>query len=211
MQLSVHRVADTTSSDFHSLVDLYCAAHPASELKPLEQISSMAQRPDYLFLTAHLDGSVVGFAIVNLTPQTNASILEYMGIAEQMRGHGIGQYLFQQITEMPEVFGRFLLIEVDSDKEPSPLRDENSRRKRFYRNLGCREVASLDYVMPPVTAHAPPAMDIMAFGRPLPKAITKVQLLEWLQSIYVNEYGLQATDIRIEQMLGNLPETIDLQ
>ena len=103
---------------------------------------------------------------------------------------------------MPEVFGRFLLIEVDSDKEPSPLRDENSRRKRFYRNLGCREVASLDYVMPPVTAHAPPAMDIMAFGRPLPKAITKFQLLEWLQSIYVNEYGLQATDIRIEQMLG---------
>jgi GNAT superfamily N-acetyltransferase len=210
MKLTVHRVTDHKSPEFEALVDLYLAAHPASELKPVDLLSEMAQRSDYLFLTVHLDHSVVGFSVVNINSQSDAAMLEYMAVAELWRGQGIGQHLFQQITEMREVFGRYLIVEVDSDKRPSPLQRDNSRRKRFYKNLGCREIAGLDYVMPPVSTHAPPAMDIMVYRHALPVTVAKVQLQAWLQALYVNIYSMQATDIRIDQMLENLPQNIDL-
>ena len=210
MPFTIHRVSDPKSQEFDALVAIYLAAHPASERKPVELLCAMVQRPDYLFLTVKLDQAVVGFSIVNLFPQLDASYLEYFAVVENRRGQGIGQFLFQQIAARSEVVGRFMIVEVDSDKLPSPLQKDNSRRKRFYRNLGCREVAGLDYLMPSITAHTPPPMDILVYGRTLPEAVAKSRLRSWLQALYVGIYAMQATDIRINRMLDDLPQNLDL-
>jgi GNAT superfamily N-acetyltransferase len=209
MNLTLHRVTDPQSPEFDALIDLYLAAHPASERKPVELLAAMVLRPSYLFLTANLGQSVAGFSVVCSFPESDVSYLEYMAVAEQLRGQKIGSFLFQQITECREVSGRSLLVEVDSDKRPSPLQAYNTRRKLFYRNLGCREVAGLDYLMPPVTEETPPPMDIMAFKKSLPDHIAKAQLREWLQAIYVNIYSTPANDSRMDQMLERLPQVID--
>ena len=206
MELTLHRVTEPATPAFEALVGLYQAAHPASERKSLDLISAMVLRPEYLFLTVQLDGAVVGFAIVNVFPDSDAAVLEYLAIAEERRGQRIGQFLFRQIAERHELDGRFLLVEVDSDKLTAPSQEECTRRKRFYRNLGCREVGGLDYIMPPVSSEAPPAMDIMVYRRSLPETIARTQLREWLQGIYVHEYLLTATDSRIDGMLDNCLE-----
>ena len=210
VQLIHHRVTDPHSPEFEALVAIYLAAHPASERKPVTLLSAMAQRRDYLFLTVNLDEEVVGFSIVNLFPHLDASYLEYFAVAEDRRGQGIGQYLFRQIVEMREVAGRFMIVEVDSDKRPSSLQGDNTRRKRFYRNLGCKEVAGLDYRMPSITAHTPPPMDIMVYGSPLPGAVAKTRMRAWLEALYVGIYSMQATDTRIGQMLEDLPANLEL-
>ena len=210
MQLTIHRVTDPQSPEFEALVAIYLAAHPVSERKPVTLLSRMAQRPDYLFLTVNLDDEVVGFSIVNLFPHLDASYLEYFAVAELRRGQGIGQFLFQQIVAMREVEGRSMIVEVDSDKRPSSLQRDNTRRKRFYRNLGCKEVACLDYVMPSITAHTPPPMDILVYGSALPEAVAKDRIRVWLEALYVGIYAMQTTDIRIDRMLEDLPLKLDL-
>jgi len=210
MKLTVHRVTEPTSPEFDALVSIYLAAHPASERKPVELLSAMVRKPHYLFLTVYFDHSVVGFSIVCKLPGSDVSYLEYLAVAEPWRGQKIGQFLFKEITERHEVSGRCLLVEVDSDKQPSPFQADNTRRKLFYRNLGCKEVAGLDYVMPPVSSDTPPAMDLMVYGDILPGRIALVRLREWLQAIYVNIYSVPATDSRIDGMLNRLPQNLDL-
>jgi ribosomal protein S18 acetylase RimI-like enzyme len=210
MNLTVSRLTDPNSQDFDALIAIYSAAHPASELKPVDLLVAMARKPEYLFLTASLDRAIVGFAILCMFPQSNAAHLEYMAVAEPWRGQGIGRSLFRQIAEMREISTRSLIVEVDSDKLPSPSQAGNTRRKLFYRSLGCKEVAGLHYLMPPVSSSSPPPIDLMVYRNPLADKIAKAQLREWLQAIYVNIYSVPASDLRIDRMLDQLPQDIDL-
>jgi GNAT superfamily N-acetyltransferase len=164
------------------------------------------ETPGYLFLVATLEGHVVGFTISVHFKRSDACLLEYMAIDSEHRGQGIGQFLFRQLVELQAALGRYLLAEVDSEKLPSPDRADRERRKRFYRNLGCKEVEGLDYIMPPVSESTPPAMDIMVYRRDVPLEISKALLKEWLEDIYVNVYSKQAADPHIDKMIGNLPD-----
>jgi GNAT superfamily N-acetyltransferase len=206
MPLAIRRVTDPASPDFDALVAIYTAAHPPSERKPVTLLAAMLERPGYLFLVATLEEAVIGFAIILLFPESDACLLEYMAIAEDKRGQGIGQFLFKQVVAMPEVSSRYLLAEVDSDKLDCPGQLDRTRRKHFYRNLGCREVEGLNYIMPPVSTSTPPPMDIMVYRCNLPEAITRSQLQAWLQGIYVNVYAMQPDDPRIDKMIAQLPE-----
>ena len=66
-----------------------------------------------------------------------------------------------------------------------PIGTYRVRRKKFYRNLGCREVEGFNYIMPPLSRSTPPAMDLMVYRRDLPEAIAKALLREWVEDIYV--------------------------
>lgn len=206
----LRRVTSLDDPAFQRLVDIYIEAHPASERKSLGQLSAMFQQPDYLFEVIFLANTVVGFAIITQLPYTDACLLEYMAITKGKRGLGLGSSLFRHIVRLPEVAPRFLLAEVDSDREPSGERAERVRRKRFYRHLGCKEVAGLEYIMPPVSSRPPPVMNVMAFRRELPREVSKEQLRGWLQAIYVNVYGQLPTDGRIDEMLKSISTAAEL-
>jgi GNAT superfamily N-acetyltransferase len=206
MPLAVLRVTAPQTPHFEALVAIYTAAHPPSERKPLALLARMVQDPAHIFLVVTLEDVVAGFSITHLFPRSDACLLEYMAIAADRQGQGIGQFLFKQLVAMPEVSGRYLLAEVDSDKLESPDRTDRIRRKRFYRNLGCREVEGLNYLMPPVSTSTPPAMDILVYRRDLPGSIPRPQLRTWLQGIYANVYGVPTADPRIDKMIDPLPE-----
>ena len=106
--------------------------------------------------------------------------------------------------------GRFLLMEVESDRFPSPEQIDRSRRKEFYRRLGCREIEGLRGLMPPVTREQPPPMEMLVHSEGLPEAIEKERLRRWLAACYEQVYGVAADDPRIEAMLRELPESVRL-
>jgi hypothetical protein len=60
--------------------------------------------------------------------------------------------------------------------------------------------------MPPVSSATPPAMDLLVYRRELPQFIEQTRLRKWLESCYVEVYGMKANDLVIESMLKNLPE-----
>jgi hypothetical protein len=104
----------------------------------------------------------------------------------------------------------FLLAELDSDKIPSPEQPEHQRRKAFYRKLGLREVEGFQYIMPPVSTSAPPAMDMLVYKGGMAKYLAVTQLENWLKRIYVEVYSLPENDPRIDTMIENLPKKLRL-
>jgi len=204
--LTLDRVKLASDPRFDQLVAIYREALPRSERKPAAKLAKMIAQPGYIFLVLMLDGKVVGFAIAVCFERTDACLIEYMAIAGEMRGHGLGHTLFKSVLELPEIRDRYLLAEVESEEVPSADHVDRVRRKRFYRKLGCRQIEGLDYIMPAVSTSTPPAMNILVYRRELPEDLSKGQLRMWLEDIYVNVYWRSSSDPQIDKMLENLPE-----
>ena len=208
--LKLHRVHASTEPEFAELVRIYSEAHPESERKKVELLSMMLERPEYLFQVVSHQDRVIGFAIILCFAESDACLLEYMAIDKSQRGQGIGQFLFKELIKLRELSGRYLLAEVDSDKTETADRIDRTRRKAFYRRLGCKEIEKLCYIMPKISTTTPPAMDLLVHRQILPQSIERSHLRNWLQSCYVQVYGMDKNDPRIDMMLRNLPEDLRL-
>jgi hypothetical protein len=208
--LETHRIHSATDPAFTALAGIYSNAIPASERKSIQQLASMLQRPEYIFLVASRENTILGFSITLCFTACDACLLEYMAVAADRRGQGAGRYLFTELTKRPEVSDRLLLVEVESDKTQSADTVEAAQRKAFYRRLSCKEVEGLRYLMPPVTSTTPPEMNLLAYRQNLLPTIDRAHLQRWLQCIYVEVYGRAATDPSLEQMLNSLPDSIPL-
>jgi ribosomal protein S18 acetylase RimI-like enzyme len=208
--IQLRRVRSVHETEFDDLVKIYTEAHPRSERKSPERLSTMIQQTGYFFLVAVESSVVVGFSIVRAFDNSDAALLEYMAVAHDRRNQGVGQRLFVETANFEEISSRFLLAEVDSEKKPTDDRADRIRRKNFYRRLGCREVEQLCYIMPPVSSSAPPDMDILVYKRDLPPFIELTRLRQWLVCCYVQVYGLSASDPRIANMLQGLPANVRL-
>jgi GNAT superfamily N-acetyltransferase len=206
--MNVHRVRSAGEPAFDGLLQIYKGALPASERKSVDALRQMIERPEYLFLTVDDSDAVVGFAIAIALAGCDAALLEYMAVDEKRRGRGIGKLLFRAIAGWPAVHQRTLLIEVESSEAASPEAENRERRNQSYRRLGCRQIEGLTYVMPRVSAEAPPAMDMLVYRPELPADIEKPRLRAWLEACYAHVYQQQLPDARIEAMLQGLPDRI---
>ena len=206
----ISRIHSASGPEFEGLVRIYSDAHPSSERKSVQALAAMVARPDYYFFVASRETSILGFAIVLCFAESDACLLEYMAVGSEMRNHGIGRLLFAEAVAQPDIATRFLLAEVDSDKLPSPSSTLNTRRKSFYRRLGCREIEGLNYRMPLVSTALPPPMDLLVYKNDLPPALSRIQLHSWLQSCYVQVYGRPQNDPAINAMLLDLPASLRL-
>lgn len=198
------------SREFDALLQIYTAALPSSERKSAAVLHGMLERPDYEFLVAELDSEVVGFAIIACLSQSHACLLEYMAVKATRRCKGIGAFIFTKAADSPLVDSRYLILEVEAVQTGAPDSELQSKRRDFYRRLGCRQISGLRYLMPPVTADQPPAMGLFVFRRQLPAQIDREDLRDWLQCLYTDVYGRPREDPRIGKMLSGLPAKIEL-
>jgi GNAT superfamily N-acetyltransferase len=208
--LKLRRLRWSDAADFDSLQQIYKEAFPGSERKAPSRLAMMIRCPEYIFLAALLEGTLVGFAIMIAFENSSAGLLEYFAVKHELRGHGLGQRIFELAVGERQISDRFLLIEVESDKLPSPHQQISARRKNFYRRLGCKEIERLNYLMPQVSEAVPPPMDLMVYKSALPKSIQRSAVENWLKDCYVQVYDQSATDDRIEAMLKNLPDNLQL-
>ncbi|HEY1985509.1 MAG TPA: GNAT family N-acetyltransferase [Terracidiphilus sp.] len=208
--MTIHRVLTSAQPEFHALLGIYTQAHPESERKSLASLSAMIARPECFFLAALHHGAVVGFTISNCFLDSDAALLEYMAVAVDHRNRGIGKSLFQATVNFPALAPRTVLIEVDSNLVAAPDAADCTRRKAFYRSLGCREIERLSFLMPRVSSTLPPPMELLVYRNRLPQSIEKARLLRWLRDCYVQVYQAPPNDPRIDAMLSPLPDTIRL-
>lgn len=102
-----------------------------------------------------------------------------------------------------------LLLEVESDRATGADQLLRARRKRFYLDLGAREIEGLHWLMPPQTATPPPPMEMLVMGSE-EKCVPKARIEAWLRAIYVEVYGKQSDDRRLTEMISGLPEEVRL-
>ena len=188
------------------LLAIYEEAIPASERKSRAQVAAMLHNPDYRFLGAFLARRLIGFAIVYRFRGEPLSLLEYTAVDPAHRSKGIGGRLLQAALGTPEG-ATPLLLEVESDLEPSEDHAQRAMRKAFYRRFGCREVAGLTYILP--IGDDPPAMNLLVHDARR-NDLDSATILRWLTLLYVEVYGCPASDARIALMAARLPEKVAL-
>ena len=201
-------LAGNDSDGFEQLVRIYSESIVAAEQKAISQLRDMSQQDKYKFYIVEQGGKIEGFAIYCNMFNINCSLLEYMAVANRCRGMGVGTDLFNSSVAMQCVDVQYILMEVDSEiADPSK---DNIRRKKFYRNLSCKQFEGLAYIMPSLDKTLPPPMNLMIYTDIIPTFLDKHILSDWLANIYADVYGMPANDARIDLMLENLGERIDL-
>jgi GNAT superfamily N-acetyltransferase len=199
---------------FQELFAIYAASITPREQKPEDWLRAMVVAPEYRVWTARDAGRVLGFSILFVPPDRGFALLEYMAVAADHRGSGIGAALFQRTVEQaltPQGVALPVLLEVDSDREASTDQALRTRRLHFYRRLGCVRLAGLRYLMPLPGAGAAPEMDLMIHRDAPPTAVPRGDLERWLQTMYHDVYHVSPDDPRIEAMLRPLRDPVGVE
>ncbi len=215
------RVEPLTSADgasFHELFAIYAASITLREQKPEAWLRAMVAAPEYRVFIARDAGGVIGFSILFVPPGEGFALLEYMAVAIERRGGGVGAALFRRTVEEATTRGGGALpvvIEVDSDGETSTDQAMRARRLHFYRRLGCATIAGLRYLMPLEGAGAAPEMVLMIHRNARDVApttpVARGDLERWLKTIYHYVYHVSPDDPRIATMLRPLPDPVEVE
>lgn len=210
--LLIERLSGAQGAGFSALYSIYSQAIATSEQKPRPAVEAMTQNRNYRLFIASSEERIVGFSIFYLSDARDFALLEYMAVRESAQGQGIGSTLFQKsVNAIEKTDGRCpVLMEIDSDREVTPDRITRLRRIRFYKNLGCRRIVGLAYIMPSVGKGVPPQMDLYFFGEKAAN-IAKPDLRRWLTTIYREVYRCPEGDPRIDVMLSGLDEFTPLE
>lgn len=119
-------------SHWLSIYKLYRKAFPRYERKPFSLIYSMYKKKKTDVWYFEKDGLFAGFAVT--INSTKAILIDYLAIAADKRGLGIGSDILKQLQTHYAPIGIFVEIEsVFCDVENLK---ERQRRKQFYLNNG---------------------------------------------------------------------------
>ncbi|HEY6251295.1 MAG TPA: GNAT family N-acetyltransferase [Candidatus Angelobacter sp.] len=199
---------------FREFYEIYAASIAAREQKSEAWICEMVRKPDNKVLVIKRGGQVKGFSILFLPRSRSFGLLEYMAVVREERNRGLGAEIFRRSMEHAwtrEGQAVPILLEVDSDREPSLDQKLRTRRQQFYHRLGCLRIAGLDYILPLPGEGPPPEMDLMIYPAGNLRQIPKADLEKWLETIYQDVYRCSPDDPRIGKMLANLPEAVQLE
>jgi ribosomal protein S18 acetylase RimI-like enzyme len=199
-----------TDASFKDFLRIYKESMPVREQKSTAQISAMLVRLDYQILLLKRNEVTVGFSLFFAPPQESFCLLEYFAVDAAYRNAGLGHLLF--LRSVDRVFAKTgqipVLLEVDSDREPSEDQPVRRRRQQFYRRLNCRRIDDLSYILPLPGEGPPPQMDLMIYFQNKAPVISKTQLQHWLRLIYRDVYDCLDEDPRIVKMLEPVSDPI---
>ena len=111
---------------------LYQAAFPATEKKPFSMIRAMYNKGKSDVWYCVENGKFAGLVITINGPEQ--ILLDYLAVAKNRRGQGIGSQMLKKMREQYNGKGVFLEIEI-VDKAAENF-EERKRRKQFYLKNG---------------------------------------------------------------------------
>ena len=198
------QLTDPADARFEALLALYRTAIPLRERKPDAEVRAMAASPVHRVTAAMVGDKLVGFSLLYVGEAV--ALLEYLATDPEVRGGGLGAALFAEARSAIRVP---LLVEVDSDRVDCPDRALRTRRIHFYRRLGSRRLAPIDYISPLPGEGPPPRLDLLVAGI-AGESLPAAEVAHWLREIYSDVYGCDDGDPRLVAMIAALPDPVPL-
>ena len=205
-EIRIQLIAPDDAATLDAAYALYAAEIEQTEQRPEQEFRALILRRGYRFLAAHLDEALIGIAVSWVPDDGDFWLFEYAAVAPLLRGNNIGANLFLASRHLAGQ-GRTGLVEVDAYTGE----EIQARRLAFYRRLGCRRIAGLDYILPLDAFGAPPPMWLLALPPEESAATVSVHTVEtWLREIYAVAYAKSLDDPRLAGMIDPLPDDIEL-
>lgn len=208
--LQIHPVAPGNTQAFAALYAIYAQTIEPSEQKTGADVRAAFANPNYRFIVAEEAGVIVGFSILYLPFDAGIWVLEYLAVAPDHEGHGVGGRLFAYSAAMAGE-ARLGLIEVDADIGEDEGSAKRRRRLGFYARAGCRRLGDISYVLPLRVNGTPPPMSILVHAPASLTSVPTTTVRDWLTRLYVEVYGQPSHDPRIDLMLGRQSEAVWLK
>lgn len=108
--------------------NLYQSVFPASEKKPFSMIQSMYKKGKSDVWYCEENGKFAGLVITINGP--DKILLDYLAVAKNRRGQGIGSKILQKMRE--QYLGKGIFLEIEIVDDSAENYEERKRRKQFY-------------------------------------------------------------------------------
>ena len=118
--------------DWCKIYRLYQSAFPASEKKPFSMIRSMQKKGKSDVWYCVENGKFAGLVITINGP--DEILLDYLAVAKNRRGQGIGSKMLKKMRE--QYAGKGVFLEIEIVDEAAENYEERKRRKQFYLKNG---------------------------------------------------------------------------
>lgn len=175
-------ITDPDSDLARQAFEIYEASFPLEERDPVERIANAMRRkqemnrdPGHIshFLAAVDTGRVIGLVMYSYYKKERLGFLFYMAIHLDLRGQGLGSWMFQQTLHRLEKdadalageppIGMFWEVERPHDATNEAERILRERRIRFYQRNGAVLMDWIDFTAPPLGEDLPPVPYYLMF------------------------------------------------
>lgn len=174
-------------------LDIYLTYFPPQETRPVEKTIAMIRKDDnYHLLAALQDETVIGISLLYLFPSLKFGLLDYMAIINEFQGKGIGTKLFNFTfkifcSKVPD--GTGLLMEIQKDKVQNIKENEiRKRRIKFYKNLGCKFLNGINYLLPSQIGGQPEEVYLMIKPIKNINSLPRYNVIKFVNAIYLKAY-----------------------
>ena len=196
-------------------MDIYLNYFPPQEIRPLEKTISMIQKDDnYRIIVAIQNEKVIGFSLLYLFTSLKFGILDYMAIINKFQGKGIGGEFFKFTfkifsSRIPDGIG--LLLEIQKDKMQDKNENEiRKRRIKFYKNLGCKFINGINYLLPSQIGGSPEEMYLMIKPIKNINSLSRNDVSKFVNTIYSKIYFCKSDDL-IDKVFYKSPDLLPIQ
>jgi ribosomal protein S18 acetylase RimI-like enzyme len=117
-QFSFCRIEQYSSHRFRQAMRIYLTEFPRDSRLSIDRIRTLLREGNYQLIVAETNGWVLGFALIWICRSPTFVHLDYLAVAQEWKGKGIGTALYCWLTtHMPDFLprARLLTLEVEDD------------------------------------------------------------------------------------------------
>jgi GNAT superfamily N-acetyltransferase len=153
----LHEIVSLDDPSYDDWLDIYQKSFPLSEQilvsehnKSLRKDGAKGERTEIYLISLDSEDKPTGIARVNRDIENSAACLWYLAVSPNLRGAGIGSWLYNQVIELVTSRGRCDAMEFEVEL-PERCENEESRllaqrRIEFYRRQGAKLFGGIHYV-----------------------------------------------------------------
>ncbi len=202
-------VADPSFAEFDKAMRIYECSFPENERRPISSIRSMLINRKIRLHVGEIDGNIVFMALLYPIHNTPFLIGDYLATAEGCRSTGIGKaFLKYIIDEIRDTQFKYFIVELEN-----PYLHENeikSRRLKFYRSIGLRELKGVRHILPPFQGFEPTELILMALSLENEVQILGEIVSDLMIRIFNELYDRDEDDELLNLVLKSIPKIVYL-
>lgn len=191
--MKIIELSQATGSLWQQAMTLYEAIFPEWEREPQASIAQAVNNKESRLVVITQQNQVVGVSITELYPKHHFALLGYLFIAPAWQRKGLGQQLCQEIFEFYQANNSYQWLLVEAEPEP----------KVFYQQIGFSTLP-INYQSPHYNDNNSTEMALMVHGMQDQITLSKKQLLDIVNCLFLNSYQLSVDDPRFQHQIHSI-------
>jgi ribosomal protein S18 acetylase RimI-like enzyme len=193
------RIEQYSSHRFRQAMQIYLAEFPRDSRLSIDRIRTLLREGNYQLIIAEKNGQVLGFALIWICRSPAFVHLDYIAVAREWKGKGIGTALYRWlITHLPDFSprARLLTLEVEDDLIA------------FYQRSQTQLLHNLSYQFPGPLGPIP--MHLMVHDAHGRAELDRRTVRGVMRALYCGLHRRKSTDPLLRSCLTQVPAKVSL-